>query len=54
MSEKGIKPFDSFNTLINVLMGSGPILLPPVVAAAGIVLSVVWLLIVFILSSMGA
>ena len=34
-TNKGIKPFPAFNTLINVLMGTGPILLPKAVAAAG-------------------
>jgi hypothetical protein len=34
---ESISPFDAFNTFINVLTGAGPILLPPVIAAAGIV-----------------
>jgi amino acid permease len=51
---KSIKPFDGFNTLINVLMGTGPILLPPVVASAGIGLSVILLLILALISIIGA
>jgi hypothetical protein len=51
MVEKlSISPFDAFNTFINVLMGTGPILLPPAIAAAGIVLSSLWLVIMFFLS----
>jgi hypothetical protein len=34
---ESISPFDAFNTFINVLTGSGPIILPPVIAAAGII-----------------
>ncbi len=51
---KTVKPFDGFNTMINVLMGSGPILLPPVVAGAGIGLSVILLLIIAVISVIGA
>lgn len=35
-------------------MGTGPILLPPAVAAAGLGLSSIWLIIIAILSVMGA
>jgi hypothetical protein len=34
-----ISALDGFNTFINVLLGTGPILLPPVVAQSGIYLS---------------
>jgi Na+/alanine symporter len=51
---RGIKPFNAFSTVINVLMGTGPILLPPAVAAAGLGLSSIWLIIIAILSVMGA
>ena len=50
----GIKPFDGFSTLINVLMGTGPILLPPVVAASGIGLSTIVLSVIMVTSIMGA
>jgi amino acid permease len=50
----GIKPFDAFSTVINVLMGTGPILLPPAVAAAGVGLSSIWIVLIAILSVMGA
>lgn len=49
-----IKPFDGFNTFINVLMGTGPILLPPAIANAGIALGGVWLIIMYFFSSIGA
>jgi hypothetical protein len=34
-----IKPLDGFNTFVNMMLGTGPILLPPVVASSGIYLS---------------
>jgi hypothetical protein len=36
------------------LMGTGPILLPPTIAAAGYALSLGWLFIMLFLSSIGA
>lgn len=51
---KTLKRFDAFSTLINVLMGTGPILLPPVVAGAGVLLSSGMLLIMAVLSIIGA
>lgn len=54
MSGKSIKKFDAFSTLINVLMGTGPILLPPVVAGAGVILSTLVLSIMGLLSIIGA
>jgi hypothetical protein len=35
--QDSISPLDAFNTFINVLAGAGPLLLPPVIAAAGII-----------------
>lgn len=49
-----IKPFDGFNTFNNLLMGTGPILLPPAIAAAGIILGGLWLVLMLFFSSMGA
>lgn len=54
MSGKTIKRFDAFSTLINVLMGTGPILLPPVIASAGLLLSAGVLLVMVLLSLIGA
>ena len=51
---RGIKPFNAFSTVINVLMGTGPILLPPAVAAAGLGLSSIWLITIAVLSVIGA
>jgi amino acid permease len=54
MQGKTVKMFDAFSTLINVLMGTGPILLPPVVAGAGVLLSAGVLIIMALLSFIGA
>jgi amino acid permease len=51
---KTLKPFNGFSTLINVLMGTGPILLPPVVASAGFGLSTIVLLVIMLFSIIGA
>lgn len=45
-----MKPFAAFNTFINVLMASGPILLPVQVAAAGYGYSVICLILCCIIS----
>jgi len=54
MSGKSIKRFEAFSTLINVLMGTGPILLPPVIASAGLLLGAGVLLVMVLLSLIGA
>lgn len=46
----GITPFNAFNTVINVLMGTGPLVLPPAVAAAGLALGTILLVIMGIIS----
>ncbi len=51
---KVIKPFDGFNTLINFLMGTGPILLPPAVANAGVGLGVILIILLALISIIGA
>lgn len=47
-----ISPFDAFNTFINILMGTGPILLPPAIAGSGIGLAALVLFIMYFLSQM--
>lgn len=54
MGHTEITPFGGFNTFINVLMGTGPILLPPAIADAGIILGGLWLLFMYFFSSAGA
>lgn len=43
-------PFDGFNTVINVLMGTGPIMLPPAIALAGYSFSMIIMLIIGLFS----
>lgn len=50
MISSSISPRDGFNTFINILLGTGPILLPSVVAAAGIYLSSITLLLMGIIN----
>ena len=47
---KYVSPFNTFNTLINVLMGTGPLVLPPAVANAGFSLSLIALFFMLFIS----
>ena len=47
---KHVSPFNTFNTLINVLMGTGPLVLPPAVANAGFSLSLIALFFMLFIS----
>ena len=47
---KYVSPFNTFNTLINVLMGTGPLIIPPAVANAGFSLSLIALLFMLMIS----
>jgi amino acid permease len=53
-TKDGITVLAGFNTLINVLMGTGPILLPPNIANAGFAFSTIVILIMAVFSIISA
>lgn len=45
---------NGFTTVINVMLGTGPLIVPPVFLAAGVGLSTIFMFIVIIMSYVGA